>query len=512
MNAGLLTLVGSLAVGSPADAGTLPVPGGAAPGAVAGLPPVLPAMPQPGQGLPVPAPVLAARVLAPEGVRVTFYPGTPLARVAPAGALFGLRPGYRYRLELANLPYHPRAALYPEVEVRGVLVPRAGMKYMEWPAPLVFSPSDIERAVAGAVITKVVYLEDPTKAIPSEFGLAAPVEVPAGTEEAAIKNAIAGGRLVAIVRLGNKVPPPQELAATAIDGTILLPGETSLRAPAIPPTIEYYACKLYDPLLGPKGPKEECFVDGGDKADPLGIGPTGRLGGLNPTDVGVEYTTPDKRGEPVRRVTTSNVVCVCVPRFVVQRAELAPAGYNVPVVLAAHAGAEGPQAVRDRRAAMAEIGREKPAGFAARVRPMAYFGSVGVGYFIGASGVRVVGQVEGVQVTGALVEPMALTAYPTVCPLTVTKSVSSDGPVGSGDVVTFTIRYVNTGAKPVSDLVVSDSLSGRLEYVVGSQQSDRAANFTASPNEVGSEVVRWELPGVLMPGQGGVVKFRAKVR
>ncbi|MBX9623716.1 MAG: DUF11 domain-containing protein, partial [Gemmataceae bacterium] len=470
------------------------------------------AMPQPGQGVPVPAPLLAARVIAPEGVRVTFYPGTPLARTAPSGALFGLRPGYRYRLELSNLPTQPGRALYPEVSVHGVLVPRSGMKYMDWPAPLVFSPADIERASAGAVITKVVYLEDPEKAIPSEFGLAAPIEVPAGSEEEAIRGALANGRLVAIVRLGNKVPPPAELAGTAIDGTILLPGETTLRAPAIPPTIPFYACKLYDPLLGPKGPKEECFVDGGDKGDPLGIGPNGRLGGLNPTDVGVEYSTTDRQGRPARRVTTSNVVCVCVPRFVVQRAEIAPGSFDVPTVLAANTAAVGPQNLRDRRAAMAEVGREKPAGFAARVRPMAYVGTVGVGFFVGTSRPNVIGQVEGVAVAAALVEPEVLTAYPTLCPLTVTKTVESDGPVGSGDVVTFAIRYVNTGSKPVSDLVVSDSLSGRLEYVPGSQQTDRAANFSASANEAGSVVVRWELPGVLLPGQGGVVRFQAKVR
>ena len=64
----------------------------------------------------------------------------------------------------------------------------------------------------------------------------------------------------------------------------------------------------------------------------------------------------------------------------------------------------------------------------------------------------------------------------------------------------------------VRDLVVSDSLSGRLEYIPGSAQTDRAANFTVSENEVGSVVVRWELPGELLPGQGGVVKFKARVR
>lgn len=524
MNVGMLTLLGSLAVGGPTTPGTFPVPGmGPAAGVAAtgipgsglsampppgsNLPPVMAPLPQPGMGLPVPAPVLAAKVLAPKGVRVAVHAGSPLARMYDTPVVMGFRPGYVYKLELSNLPYHPGRMLYPEVEVRGMLVPRAGMKYMDWPAPLVFSQADIERALAGAVIVKAVYLEDPEKAIPTEFGLNAPVELPAGSEEEAIREAIANGRLVAVVRLGNKIPTPNELRASAIDGTVLTPGEKYLRAPLVPPTIPFYVCKMYDPLLGPKGPKEECFVDGGDKGDPLGIGPSGRLGGLNPTDVGVEYTIGGRR-----RVTTSNVVCLCVPRFVIQRVEIAPSGFDVPVVAAANVGAFGLLAIRDRHAAMAEIGREKPVGVIGQQRPMGYVGRVGTAFFIGSSRPAVVGQVEGVAVTAAVVEPEVLTAYPAACPLTVAKSVDPAGPVQSGDVVTFTLRYMNTGNKPVSDLVVSDSLSGRLEFVAGSAQSDRAANFSATANEAGSAIVRWELPGVLLPGQGGVVKFKAKVR
>ena len=63
-----------------------------------------------------------------------------------------------------------------------------------------------------------------------------------------------------------------------------------------------------------------------------------------------------------------------------------------------------------------------------------------------------------------------------------------------------------------SDLVVSDSLSGRLEYVAGSAQSDRPSNFTVAENEVGSVLLRWELPGTLLPGQAGTIKFKARVR
>jgi uncharacterized repeat protein (TIGR01451 family) len=94
----------------------------------------------------------------------------------------------------------------------------------------------------------------------------------------------------------------------------------------------------------------------------------------------------------------------------------------------------------------------------------------------------------------------------------VTKVVDPPGPKQSGEVVTITIRYANTGAKEASDLVVSDSLSARLEYVPGSAQTDRPANFTAAENEAGSVLLRWELPGTLLPGQAGTIRFKAKVR
>jgi uncharacterized repeat protein (TIGR01451 family) len=200
-----------------------------------------------------------------------------------------------------------------------------------------------------------------------------------------------------------------------------------------------------------------------------------------------------------------------VPRFVIQRTEIGPNAVDVPVTLAINLNLVAAQGLRDRRAAMAEVGRERPDAVVGRSRPMGYVGITGVGFFVGGTRPSIVGQVEGVAVTGAVVEPEVLTWYPG-CPLTVSKRIDPDGPVQSGDVVTVTLRYVNSGSRPVSDVVVSDSLSGRLEFVVGSAESDRAANFTAGENEAGSSVVRWELPGVILPGQGGTVRFKAKVR
>ncbi|QJW97316.1 DUF11 domain-containing protein [Frigoriglobus tundricola] len=462
---------------------------------------------QPGEGLPVPAPLVAAKFLTPKDVRVTAYPGTTLSRVYPAPAAMGLRPGYVYRFELSNLPYHPGEALYPEVEVRGTLVPRPGMKYMDYPIPLAFPQADIEKALKGVLVTKVIYLEDPEKALPAEVGRDTPVELPDGTDAEAVRAALANGRLMAIVRLGNRKPTADLLRTYVTDGTILLPGEKYLKAPTKGPVLPFAAQPMYDPLLGPKGPKEECFVDGGDKGDPLGIGPSGQLAGLNATDVGVEYTIGGRR-----RVTTSNEVCICSPRYMIRRAEVVPGGYDHHQALAGSVAATAPGVVKERQTAMVGIGLVRPGAFEGQVKASAFVGKVGASFFIGSERPLVVGQVEGVKVTGALVEPEQLTAFPTLCPLTVTKSVDPPGPKEPGEVVTITIKYLNSGGKAVSDVVISDSLSGRLEYLTGSAASDRPANFTAAENEVGSVVVRWELPGTILPGQSGTVKFKAKVR
>jgi uncharacterized repeat protein (TIGR01451 family) len=81
-----------------------------------------------------------------------------------------------------------------------------------------------------------------------------------------------------------------------------------------------------------------------------------------------------------------------------------------------------------------------------------------------------------------------------------------------GDVVTFTLRYSNHGGKPMTDIAVSDSLSGRLEYVPGSAESDREAVFTLQENEASSAILRWEIGGTLQPGETGKLRFKARVR
>jgi uncharacterized repeat protein (TIGR01451 family) len=79
-------------------------------------------------------------------------------------------------------------------------------------------------------------------------------------------------------------------------------------------------------------------------------------------------------------------------------------------------------------------------------------------------------------------------------------------------VATFYLKYTNTGGQPMTNVIVSDSLTPRLEYIPGTALSDRDAVFTTQENECGSLALRWQIGGALPPGKSGMVRFQARVR
>jgi uncharacterized repeat protein (TIGR01451 family) len=90
--------------------------------------------------------------------------------------------------------------------------------------------------------------------------------------------------------------------------------------------------------------------------------------------------------------------------------------------------------------------------------------------------------------------------------------VASQQSANVGDTVDFTIRFDNVAEQTLSKLVIHDSLPPRLEYVADSQQSSLPASFETTPNDVGSDIIKWTLTEPLKPGTGGVVRFKCRVR
>jgi uncharacterized repeat protein (TIGR01451 family) len=81
-----------------------------------------------------------------------------------------------------------------------------------------------------------------------------------------------------------------------------------------------------------------------------------------------------------------------------------------------------------------------------------------------------------------------------------------------GDEIEFTLRFDNVGNQPVGNLTIVDSLSVRLEYVPDSAQCSVPARFLSQDSQSESLVLRWEITRSLGVAEGGVIRFKCKVR
>jgi uncharacterized repeat protein (TIGR01451 family) len=90
--------------------------------------------------------------------------------------------------------------------------------------------------------------------------------------------------------------------------------------------------------------------------------------------------------------------------------------------------------------------------------------------------------------------------------------VASTATAKPGDTIDFTLRFDNVGVQPLANVTILDSLSGRLELLPESVQCTVDAKVTTHPNESESLIVRCETQKPLLPGQGGILRFRCIVR
>jgi hypothetical protein len=64
----------------------------------------------------------------------------------------------------------------------------------------------------------------------------------------------------------------------------------------------------------------------------------------------------------------------------------------------------------------------------------------------------------------------------------------------------------------IGNVTIVDNLATRFEYIPESAQSSVDANFVMEPNTGDSTILRWEIANPVEPGQGGVLRFRVRVR
>lgn len=149
-------------------------------------------------------------LIVPEGAQVAVYTNGAFQPLTSEKMLAGMVVGKVYRLRITGIPGHEGREVYPSLEILGRLFPPEGVA-TQTPIPLSIPLDDIEPALDGSLVTRVVYLENPRTAIPERR---LPREQPfmdVGPGDDPLRAAERFGRPLLIARTGSRVPEQDEL-------------------------------------------------------------------------------------------------------------------------------------------------------------------------------------------------------------------------------------------------------------------------------------------------------------
>ena len=193
-----------------------------APSATAPAVPVTEAVQAPIEGVPTGAPSVSAlqnptkkekegvffqpvRFTGAKGLMVSIAAGQTFSEVKPAPRTFGFQVLKTYRVCVTGIPKYPGVTLFPTIQVLDRTFPPLGQE-LDYPIIVELSTEDLQSAIQGKFVTRVIYLENPDTALPvpelnGEQGV---FDVPKDADPFAVAKTL--GRPVAVLRIGGRGP------------------------------------------------------------------------------------------------------------------------------------------------------------------------------------------------------------------------------------------------------------------------------------------------------------------
>ena len=202
------------------------------------------------RGGPLPGYFQPVEVRVPEGATVSPAVDGVFAEPEVEPLKVGFLIGAVYRLRVTNIPLQEGLEVYPTVEVIDRLYPPLRQEH-KFPIPIEITQEDLELAMSGRFVTRVIYLEDPEAALPIVENPEEQTVYDIAHAENPLEVADRLGRPMAILRLGGRVPD-----ATGPDAAFLY---------GSPPFLKYF-----------KGDEQMIGVP----CDPLSIGQNDHSRGL----------------------------------------------------------------------------------------------------------------------------------------------------------------------------------------------------------------------------------------
>jgi hypothetical protein len=126
--------------------------------------------------------------------------------------------GEVYRLRVTNLPLAAGLEVFPTIEVVDRLYPPVGQEG-RFPVPIELTQEELELALDGKFVTRVIYLEDPAAALPVAEDPVQQTYFEAASGDNPLEVADRLGRPMAILRLGGRLPEAEGPDATFLFGS-----------------------------------------------------------------------------------------------------------------------------------------------------------------------------------------------------------------------------------------------------------------------------------------------------
>jgi hypothetical protein len=160
------------------------------------------------RGGPLPGFFQPVEIKAPQGVLISLAGGGQFAAAQAVPCRVGLLIGSVYRLRVTNISL-PQGGegleVFPSIEVIDRLYAPLGQE-CRFAIPVELTQEDLELALGGKFVTRVIYVEDPRNALPAREIAKSQnwYEVAPGQDPLAAADKL--GRPVAILRLGGRIP------------------------------------------------------------------------------------------------------------------------------------------------------------------------------------------------------------------------------------------------------------------------------------------------------------------
>ena len=141
----------------------------------------------------------------PAGAQIASAEQGAFLELSPLPRKYGMLVGPVYRFRVTGIPQYEGLEVYPTVEVIDRIYPPVGLEN-KFPIDIELTEQELEMALEGKFVTRVIYLEDPDAALPIAEDPENQSFYEVATYENPLEVADRLGRPVAILRMGGRVP------------------------------------------------------------------------------------------------------------------------------------------------------------------------------------------------------------------------------------------------------------------------------------------------------------------